>query len=218
MTTAIRALTQLRVRSRRCWMIFDSLSVPRNARGALICWSPLSTSIDEDRYTSWSTDRPYRRSRFRSQQFHRRKRSFELELETYRRNVTIEQNNLSPSVCAGRLRVDPYHWMMDFECLFFVLLLSTAMELCLAVEKADQPRPALCTFKNKIFRHPDHCFVSLNSSDRRALMEQGEVAEDEFWEGLQSLGLGHDLSRSHVSRIVKPFKASGTLKRSSGEH
>lgn len=33
--------------------------------------------------------------------------------------------------------------------------------------------------------------------------------EDEFWEGLQSLGLGRDLSRSHVSRIVKSFKASG---------
>lgn len=42
-------------------------------------------------------------------------------------------------------------------------------------------------------------------------MEQGEVAEDEFWEGLQSLGLGRDLSRSHVSRIVKLFKASGTM-------
>lgn len=40
-------------------------------------------------------------------------------------------------------------------------------------------------------------------------MEQGEVAEDEFWEGLQSLGLGRNLSRSHVSRIVKSFKASG---------
>lgn len=44
-------------------------------------------------------------------------------------------------------------------------------------------------------------------------MGQGEVAEDEFWEGLQSLGLGRDLSRSHVSRIVKSFKASGTRNR-----
>lgn len=41
-------------------------------------------------------------------------------------------------------------------------------------------------------------------------MKQGEVAEDEFWEGLQSLGLGRDLSRSHVSRMVKSFKASDT--------
>lgn len=52
MMMALRAPTQLRIRWRRCWMIFDSLSVPRSARGVLICSSPSSTSIAEDRYTS----------------------------------------------------------------------------------------------------------------------------------------------------------------------
>lgn len=37
---------------------------------------------------------------------------------------------------------------------------------------------------------------------------QGEVSKDDFWEGLQSLGLGHDLSRSDVSRVVESFQAS----------
>eukprot|EP00752_Nemacystus_decipiens_P007715 g6898.t1 len=44
---------------------------------------------------------------------------------------------------------------------------------------------------------------SFEHFDRRG---QGEVAEDEFWEGLQSLGLGRNLSRAHVSRVVKSFK------------
>ena len=43
---------------------------------------------------------------------------------------------------------------------------------------------------------------------RQPTIEQGEVSEAEFWEGLQSLGLGRDLPRSHASRIVESFKAS----------
>lgn len=39
-------------------------------------------------------------------------------------------------------------------------------------------------------------------------IEQGEVSEVEFWEGLQALGLAHDLPRSHASRIVEPFKVN----------
>lgn len=35
---------------------------------------------------------------------------------------------------------------------------------------------------------------------------QGEVSEVEFWEGLQSLGLGHDLPLWHASRITEAFK------------
>lgn len=37
---------------------------------------------------------------------------------------------------------------------------------------------------------------------------QGEVTADEFWEGLRGLGLGRDLPRSHVSRMIESFKAS----------
>ncbi|CAM9630579.1 unnamed protein product, partial [Ectocarpus sp. 4 AP-2014] len=40
---------------------------------------------------------------------------------------------------------------------------------------------------------------SFEHFDRRG---QGEVSKDDFWEGLQSLGLGQDLSRSDVSRVV----------------
>ncbi|CAM9771974.1 unnamed protein product, partial [Ectocarpus sp. 6 AP-2014] len=45
---------------------------------------------------------------------------------------------------------------------------------------------------------------SFEHFDRRG---QGEVSKDDFWEGLQSLGLGQDLSRSDVSRVVESFQA-----------
>lgn len=32
----------------------------------------------------------------------------------------------------------------------------------------------------------------------------------EFWEGLQTLGLGRDLPRWHASLIVEPFQASAS--------
>lgn len=35
---------------------------------------------------------------------------------------------------------------------------------------------------------------------------QGEVSEIEFWEGLQAVGIAHDLPRCQASHLVERFK------------
>lgn len=39
-------------------------------------------------------------------------------------------------------------------------------------------------------------------------IEQGEVSEVDFWESLQTLGLGRDLPLWRASRVVDTFKVS----------
>lgn len=74
--------------------------------------------------------------------------------------------------------------------------------------RRDGPTPPFSTSPLKHSLLSIHVVVLVLTRFSTIHFRQGEVSQDDFWEGLQSLGLGQDLSRSDVSRVVESFQAS----------